>query len=379
MHVDRFDVLVVGGGPGGSTAARLLSRRGYQVALFEKDHMPRYKACGGALCLRHPEWLDLDLTSQLAGGIEQLVLTYEGRRRRLIKFSLPPGELAMIDRVQFDSYLWAQAAVAGVEIYPDTAVRQVELLPTGVKLSTSHGQHQGQFLVGADGANSVVNQQLGIQPRTPRTLSLVIEVPSEHAPRVASNEAVVSLHSVPHGYAWIFPKATCLSFGVFTVRPGNRDLRPWLRGHLQRWGLQSEGLPAAIHGAWQCLGRGRGPWHQGRVALVGDAGALSDPFTGEGISYALDSAVLVARSIDEALRGGHQDLASYSERVEAEITFDFPHAWRLARAFYLLPWLTFFLVSRDPRFARRFLDIIPGRLTYGEFNRLLRKKFLLGL
>ena len=386
MNTNRFDVLVVGGGPGGSTAARLLSRRGYRVGLFEKEHMPRYKACGGGLCVRYPERVELDFTPLVIGWIEKLALTYEGHRRRRVEFLLPSGELGMVDRVAFDEHLWEQAAAAGVEVFADTAVRQIEISPGEVRLSTSHGRYEGRFLVGADGANSLVNQQLEIQPAAAGRLSVVIEVSRQDSSAVmgasapvAPNEIMVSLGCVPGGYGWVFPKGPALSFGVFTIRTGSRDLRPWLQRYLARWGLEAEQLPAAMHGAWQRPGWAPGPWHKGRVLLVGDAGALSDPFTGEGISYALESAALAAETINEALRDGHDDLSAYSERIEAEVAFDFPHARRLARGFYCFPWLSFFLTARSRPLAQRFLDVIPGRLSYGEFNRLARKRFWGGI
>jgi len=377
MHSRRFDVLVVGGGPGGSTAARLLARRGYRVGLFEKAHMPRYKACGGGLCLRHPERLHLDLTPVVLGWVEKFTVTHEGRRRRSIDLSVPQGEFALIDRVRFDSYLWEQAVEAGAEMYADTAVRQVELEPDGVRLSTPHGQYAGRFLVGADGADSLVNGPLEIQGQSHRTLSLVIETKQDLDLPIAPSEVVVSFGCVPRGYAWIFHKGPTLSLGVFTARPGSRDLRPWLKQYLDRWGLEVGRLPAAIHGAWQRLGSERGPWHKGRVALVGDAAALSDPFTGEGISHALDSAVLAAGAIEDSLRDGCDNLSAYSQRIEEEIAFDFPHAWRLSRKFYRFPRLSFFYMARNRELCQRFLDTISGRLTYGEFNRLARKRLFL--
>ena len=78
---------------------------------------------------------------------------------------------------------------------------------------------------------------------------------------------------------------------------------------------------------------------------------------------------------DRALIAGSDDLSSYSERVGREIASDFPHARRLARAFYRFPRLTFYLVKRNVALCQRFLDILTGELAYQQFNQRLKKDY----
>jgi flavin-dependent dehydrogenase len=106
--------------------------------------------------------------------------------------------------------------------------------------------------------------------------------------------------------------------------------------------------------------------HKGRVLLTGDAAGLAEPITGEGIYYAVRSAIIAADVVYRALRHGTGDLSSYSAEVNAEITRDLRYARRLARLLYLLPRLSYRFFIANPMVQSGMTNVIYGRSSFEQ-------------
>jgi flavin-dependent dehydrogenase len=112
-------------------------------------------------------------------------------------------------------------------------------------------------------------------------------------------------------------------------------------------------------------------WHRPWGLAAGDAAGLVDPFTGEGIYYALKSGYWAAEAAWQCLRGRAKSLEAYSRRLKAEIWPEFAAAWRLARVVYLSPGLAYQWLRRHVEMADRLAAVVTGETTYAELLREL--------
>jgi geranylgeranyl reductase family protein len=289
--VERIDVAVVGGGPAGATAARLLSARGARVVLFEARPIPRSKLCGGGLTPKAIPYLAGVASATIERQIENVELV--GGRLPSVHLHLPEAPVAMVERAPFDAALVGAAMRAGVDIRDAWPIHDVIPEDDGVRLRGPRGETRADVLVAADGEPSRVARRLGFA--APRRRSLALEVDLPFAPGRREDELQLRF-GVSGGYAWYFPKGDHANVGIMSWRQGGQRR---LGEQLKRY-ARSLGLPLdqrRVKGHWIPQGLRSGPIVRGRILLVGDAAATSDPFFGEGISYAMASAALAARAI----------------------------------------------------------------------------------
>src|SRR5581483_610208 len=153
-----YDVVIVGMGPAGASAAYELSRAGLAVLGLEKQTHPRYKVCGGGLSVRIERILDEDFQTVVEHTINGIQFTYGGRDPFVIEGSSPIAYMVMRDR--FDHLLVEKARRVGTEIHEcETALNFLELAD-GIEVLTDRGRYRTKVLIGADGANSIVAQRL---------------------------------------------------------------------------------------------------------------------------------------------------------------------------------------------------------------------------
>ena len=374
-EVKVYDTLVVGMGPAGATAAYQLSKAGLSVLGLDKVTHPRYKVCGGGLSARIDRILEEDYKSVVEHTIYGIQFSYRGADPFFLDSSNPIAYMVMRDR--FDLFLLEKARRVGSEVRESEPVTSCRQLPDGIEVTTDRGRYLAKVLIGADGANSLVAQQLFPGRRSRRMATLESEIPIGTVPHYpGAGRALIDIGATPAGYAWIFPKQERLSVGVGDLRGGlaspkkifdqfvrdEKGLAPWKVpppvGHplpvfsednLAKEDRESVGLVS------------------GQALLVGDAAHLIDPLFGEGIYYAVRSGQLAAESILNQINDRRRSLADYEEAVRREIYEEFRVAARMASIVYSYPRLCHRLLSRYQNIVMLYYDVLRGRETYQTF------------
>lgn len=373
--VKAYDVLVVGMGPAGATAAYQLSRAGLSVLGLDKATHPRYKVCGGGLSARIDRILEDDYKSVVEHTIYGIQFSYRGADSLLIDSSSPIAYMVMRDR--FDHFLVEKARRVGAEVHEGESATSCRQFPDGIGVTTDRGQYLAKVLIGADGANSLVAQQLFPGRRSRRMATLESELPIGSAPYYpGTGRALIDIGATPAGYAWIFPKREQLSIGVGDLRGGlaspkkifdrfvqdEKGLAPWKVP-------QPVGHPLPLFSEHSEVkdSPGSAGLVSGRALLVGDAGHLVDPLFGEGIYYAVRSGQMAAESILDHVSDRRRSLADYEGAVRREIYQEFRVAVRMASIVYSYPRLCHRLLPRYQHIVMLYYDVLRGRETYQTF------------
>ncbi len=374
----NFDLIVLGAGPSGASAARTAAQAGLRVVLVDRAEFPRDKLCGGGLTGRAQGFLAEiydPLPPEMLHRVGQFRLRHQGEDLGLLP-SDPPFQTIM--RRRFDAELRAQALAAGAVDFAARRVARIDPDLGAVTLADGT-ELRAPLLIGADGVKSQLARTLWGQSwdLAGTAFALEVEAPPFGDPDVLE----IDLGAANWGYGWAFPKTDSVTLGIGGLAPENPDLK----GRFADW-LAENGYPTDLRIKGHHLPFGGFPEvpGEGRCLLVGDAAGLVDPITGEGIAWAIHSGRLAGHAAVRALAEGSPGVAlrHYAAAlapVQAELRF----ARRLRALIFSAPLRGRFMrmAARHPKVQRKYLDLLHGRrdyagLTGGSVWRLLRRMLL---
>ena len=327
-----YDLIVIGAGPSGSTTAFKSAEMGIEVLLMDKCQFPREKVCGGYLSAKT---LDLLGSRFLQEVVEQEIFGVRLYDRFLNNMEKKTAPLlgVTVQRKQFDYMLLKQALSAGVLFN-----EKCEAIGLGeksnsdiIEINTTKGIYKARRVVEADGVNCSWGLRSGIIKKLHRwqmgfTLSAFVE--TSFTGEEAQRNAFVELYCIPlpGGFGWCFPMQNGFNVGVGCWAGSTKSLRNYsanfIREVCELKGVSSREI--RLKGSYIPAGgfpRNKG---KGNIVFAGDAGGFVDPFSGEGIYYAVRSGEIAA---EEALRSLYDDEKSFAvnfaDRCKREFTKQF--------------------------------------------------------
>jgi geranylgeranyl reductase family protein len=321
--VAGHEVIIVGGGPGGSTAAWRLARAGLRPLLLDAAVFPRVKVCAGWVTPEAMADVDVDpekypLTIQAFSACR---FQFEGARHETRWRT--PASYGIVRR-EFDHYLLDRARAAGTDVRDGARVTAVSREAHGIRVVSERGVFEAAVVIGAGGHNCPVARAFGeVSGREE------VVVAQESETRLPSDrvEALGALFEAPElyverdlaGYGWYFPKADVLNIGIGCVAGPHADLpgrRDALVHALRASGRLPADFPLSPFRGHAYVVRRRAPRRLAGdgFCLVGDAAGLARDLSGEGIGPAIRSGLLAAEAVEAHLRRGTR-LQSYASEI----------------------------------------------------------------
>ncbi|MGC8597133.1 MAG: geranylgeranyl reductase family protein [Thermocladium sp.] len=356
----KYDLIVVGSGPAGSTAAIMASRLGLKVLILDKAQHPRIKPCGGGLTPKSMnllKWLRIDIDDLVLNECRDVYITnYAGTF--MLRSSTPL--ISVTRREEFDKRLFDEAS-KGAE-YENREVVRVINHKNHVETITRSGEtFMSSMVIAADGAPSRVAASLGlINDKSAAAVMTIAKGPSDLP-------CLLDFTAIRYGYAWIFPQ----SDGHYDVGLGSIIKQRYgsrLEEYAAQWGLQSSKVLGHLI-----------PYTNiepviGRTMFAGDALGVADPTTGEGIYQSMYTGIAAAYAAYASLKRGEEPMI-YRQLISNLLSNN-----RLAKA------LSLFVYGLDTQFFSRFLGttgyasndvkelltkLISGSTWYGDIIKFI--------
>lgn len=305
----HYDVLIIGGGPSGSSLAFLLLKQGISCCIIDREKFPRDKLCGGLLTEK-----TVSLIESIYGDIHfpcerisSSVSLFFGEKK--LSNVTTQSKFYLVERRKFDNYFIDRFRELGGIVYEKENVQSVDQSQHIVELQ-GNKKIGYKVLVGADGANSFVRKMVA-----PDYKPNAICVESSYKSDVVDDEICVFFTEKRSGYGWCFPKNNYYTVGMGGDTKWNKKIKESFIAFSEKIGKPVE--KHTIQGAMIPFGKFVKCPYKKDILLIGDAAGLVDPITGEGLFFAFWSAMFASTAIEKQIKDGTAFDRTYAKEIKA--------------------------------------------------------------
>lgn len=370
----HFDVVVIGSGPSGASAAFHLAKNGMSAAIVEKELLPRYKTCGGGFVFRGRKDLPFSIDEVVEREFH-VVDIYLGKKLHF-KTERKDPIITMIMRDAFDNLIVEKAKELGVTLLQNHKLKSLEHQQDKIVLATSRQTITTKFVIAADGALSPTAKMAGWKTDTRfliPALEYEVKVSDKEFERL-STKVRFDMDAIPYGYAWNFPKKNHLSVGIASARRTKINLKKYYQEYVSFLGLKDI-ISQSQHGFQIPVAARTDGFVKNNVFLTGDAAGFADPVTAEGISNAY-SGMLAAQAIYEANLDPKEAETLYMEKLKKKLLPELKTGAWLAKFFYEQKTIRNLLLKKyGQRFSEAMADIFMGERSYpADIKKRMKQK-----
>lgn len=386
--MNQYDVIIVGAGPAGATAAKILAENKRRVLLLDQKKSRSDKPCGGGLptrVLKRFPYIEPFIDSTSYGSVMySSSLRYQYRMVRDTPF------LFMVQRKMFDQGLVDLAVQSGATFRDQTRVVDLNIMKDHAQIILENGEViTSNLVLACDGVRSVVAEKICLSTNRDKScVCLFLEVPvsQEQLDRVYTKKRIAHIFIKTQkiaGYGWVFPKKNSINIGLGEFEPAvdpckdKRNIKELFEEFIQSL-TEKNIIPSDIP-----LGDVKGgllpvfpleKTYSDRVLLCGDAAGFVNPITGEGIYYAMVSGELAAGITEQAIQQNNtsqQFLSRYQKQWKREFGNDLIMLGRFNKQWGKDSEKIVRFITLDKTFAKLTIGIMGGQLSFSKYKYLL--------
>ncbi|MCA1980790.1 MAG: NAD(P)/FAD-dependent oxidoreductase [Calditerrivibrio sp.] len=370
-----FDVAVIGAGPAGTSAAYDLADAGLSVLILEKKAMPREKPCGGAISYSGQKFLRFDIPEDLVDAecFGARINTPESSIT-----SITNDRLAiLVSRKNFDSYLLDMALNKGVAAVYEMA-KEIKEDSGFYHIYTNANRYLAKNVIIATGIQSTLIKNVRrLDNKDELGICLEAEIDINENSRYKDLKNIIEIHFgvAGYGYGWVFPHGNFLSIGVGGVTSVFKEPNKAMYEFMSKLGFKYD--RKKIRGHMIPKGGIKRLTRKGGLFLVGDAAGFVEPFTGEGIAYAIRSGQIAANTIIKAFKNSdfsEELLSNYEKICSAEIGSTMGYALFFSKMLHKFPNLLLNKIMSNQHCVDKYLEIISQKITYKDYIKWIFKK-----
>ncbi len=371
----NVDVIIIGAGVAGATAAFHLAKEGINVTLLDKGNVKSLRPCAGGMAASVQNWFPFELEPIVEETIRKVVFTWHLSDK--VEANLPGSSpFWIVAREKLDQFLVNKAVNEGADNITSCEVIDICRNQERWQITSKEGlQIESKGLIIADGSNSPWPTTLNLGPQKPYFASTT-SVRLNGRGLLEKGTSLFEFGLVRHGFAWAFPMGEFVNVGVGTfVGKDSTDRTKVLEKLLPSIGFSADSGIRTVSKlrVWN----GHHPLDGNGVIAIGDAASLCDPFLAEGIRPAILSGFEGAKAMKEWINGNSKRLTPYTKAIKKDWGISMSWGKRISQVFYRLPRLGYQLGIKRPTAPQRIAQILSGEMTYEAIAKRVIRRLLL--